>query len=132
MSHLQRTPDGRVIMPTFPALRRQLNVIHEEIRWLNENVLPALRNIGLEPGAGLNWRLILKAATCKDFLQDVPKRALQYDKYISFQGKVCVFRERDFYFAYSLTADGKERLAAIKEFEQLPIEEQDAAVIEQI
>jgi hypothetical protein len=130
MSHLQRTPDGRVIMPTFPALRRQLNVIHEEIRWLNENVLPALRNIGLEPGAGLNWRLILKAATCKDFLQDVPKRALQYDKYISFQGKVCVFRERDFYFAYSLTADGKERLAAIKEFEELPIDEQDAAVIE--
>ena len=130
MSHLRRTPDGRVILPTFPALRRQIAAIEEEIKWLNDNVLPALRNIGLEPGAGLNWRLILKAATCKDFLQDVPKRALQYDKYISFQGKVCVFRERDFYFAYSLTADGKERLAAIKEFEQLPIEEQDAAVIE--
>ena len=132
MSNLKRTPDGRVIMPTFPALRRQLNGIQEEIKWLNDNVLPALRNIGLEPGAGLTWRLIQRAATCKDFLQDVPKRALQYDKYITFQGKVCVFRERDFYFAYSLTADGKERLAAIKEFEELPIEEQDAAVIELI
>ena len=132
MSNLRRTPDGRVIMPTFPALRRQLNAISEEIKWLNDNVLPALRNIGLEPGAGLNWRLILKAATCKDFLVNVPKRALQYDKYISFQGKACIFREKDFYFEFNLTADGQARLAAIKEFEELSAEEQSTAVIEPI
>ena len=130
MPFLKQTQDGRYIMPTFPALHRQLNAIHEEIEWLNKNALPALRNIGLEPGAGLNWRLILKAVSCKDFLPSVPKRPLQYSKYIGFQGRKCYFREKDFFFEYDLTADGKERLAAIKEFEELPIDEQDAAVIE--
>lgn len=129
MSHLKRTPDGRVIMPTFPALRRQIEAIEKERNWLNEAVLPALRNIGLEPGAGINWRLIVKAATCKDFLPSVPKRTLQYERFLRFQGRAVYFCEKDFFFEFDLTADGKERLAAIKEFEELSAEEQSTAVI---
>lgn len=129
MSNLRRTADGRVILPTFPALRRQIAAIEAERDWLNEAVLPALRNIGLEPGAGINWRLIVKAATCKDFLPSVPKRTLQYERFLRFQGRSVFFCEKDFFFEFDLTADGKERLAAIKEFEELSAEEQSTAVI---
>jgi len=129
MSHLKRTPDGRVIMPTFPALRRQIAAIEAERDWLNNNTVQYLRNIGLEPGAGLTWAIIKKAATSSIFLPDAPKRALQYERFLSFQGRTVFFRKEDFYFSYNLTADGQARLAALKEFEELSPEEQDTAVL---
>lgn len=130
MSHLKRTPDGLYIMPTFPELRRKINAIQEEVDFINKEVLPALRNIGLVPGAGLNCTLILKATECKDFLPSIPKRSLQYRKYIGFQGRACYFLEKDFMFEYDLTQDGKDRLAAMKEFEELPESLQNSCIIE--
>ncbi len=130
MSHLKRTSDGRYIMPTFPELRKKINAVQEEINFINEKVLPALRAVGLVPGAGLNCALILKATESADFLPDIPKRPLQYRKYIGFQGRACYFMEKDFMFEYDLTQDGQDRLAAMKEFEELPESLQNSCVIE--
>lgn len=130
MSYLKKNTDGRYIMPSFPELRKKINAAQEEIEFINKEVIPELRNIGLVPGSGLNCALILKAAESPSFLPSVPKRTLQYRKYIGFQGRACYFLEKDFMFEYDLTQDGKDRLAAMREFEELPEALQNSCVIE--
>ena len=130
MSHLKRTEDGRVIMPTFPKLQAQINAAKEEINFLNKEIIPALRERGLTQGTGINCKLILTAAESHLFLPELPKKSLQFKQYIGFNNKVCYFKEEQFMFAYDLTQDGKDRLAAINEFEELPERLQISCVIE--
>lgn len=130
MSYLKRTADGRVIMPTFPQLKEQFNSVQAEIDFLNKEVIPALKKQNFPKSLGLYTKLIIAATMNNDFLPDVPKRELKYAKYFGYNGTVCFFRREEFMFDYDLTAEGKERLATIEEFESLPDAIRDNCVIE--
>lgn len=119
MEYLKRDENGRVRVPTFPKLKAQLNEAKEEVEHINTVVLPAMREQGFGSNVGINILLILTTTQSRALLPDIPKRTLNYGKYIGFNGRACFFKEKAFMEDYDKTPDGKIRLLTLREFEQV-------------